>query len=141
MADLSKARQASKQQAAMRKAAGLKTTRTPLERLAEDPTSKAKAIVAKCYDCVGGDSDRCWQWRVGNCDIHNCGLHWVRPHRRLEGRPMPRSLIDAGWGEPEPDQPPVPRRATGPRHTALAAAMSGDRETDRDGAMQTLPGL
>ncbi len=136
MKDLAKARQARRDSAERRKAGGLKATRTPLEKVAEDPASRTKAIAAKCYDCVGGDTDPCWPWRVGNCDIHDCGLHSVRPHKRREGTPMPRSLVAAGWGEPE-----QPGETEEQSHAEVDPTASAEREANHDGVMQTLPGL
>ncbi len=76
-----------------RRAAGMKSTYTPVERALDDPTSKSKAIVAKCWDCQGGDADPCVSWRIGNCTIKACPLHPVRPHQRLFGTPTPKALV------------------------------------------------
>lgn len=67
-------------------------TRTPLERLWDNPKSYRLAVLAKCYDCQGQNADPCWQWRVGNCSITGCGLHAVRPHQRYAGKPVPPAL-------------------------------------------------
>ncbi len=136
MIDSNKVQQARNECAANRKAAGLKTTRTPMEKLADDPKSKAKAIVAKCFDCVGGNGDRCWQWRVGNCDVTDCALFHCRPHRRLKGRPMPSSLIAAGWGEAE-----QPGETEEQRRGEVDPTASAESETNEDATAQTLPGL
>lgn len=73
--------------------AGLGARKDPLERAAEQPTSLRAAVTAKCFDCVGGDADPCWQWRVGNCACPSCPLYPVRPHRRHEGLATPTSLM------------------------------------------------
>ena len=67
--------------------------RTPLEKLADSPSSLRFAVTAKCYECVGQDSDPCWQWRVGNCGVTLCPLYAVRPHQGQVGRPTPASLL------------------------------------------------
>jgi len=56
------------------------TRKTPIEKAQEDPTSKAKAIIAKCYDCVYDPSDKgSWRDQVRNCECSSCPLWSVRP--------------------------------------------------------------
>lgn len=69
----------------------------PLEKAKANPRSRSLAIKAKCYDCEGRDSDPCWKWRVGNCQITGCPLWPVRPYQRLAGNPVPASLIEIGF--------------------------------------------
>lgn len=76
-----------------RKAAGRSTRLTPVERSQADPRSRTKAIAAMCWDCQGGDADPCNPWRVGNCTIEACPLHWLRPHQKLQGTPTPKALL------------------------------------------------
>jgi len=54
--------------------------RNPIERSQDEPKSKAKAIEAKCYDCIydplaGGN----WRTQVKNCECVDCPLWKVRP--------------------------------------------------------------
>lgn len=100
--------------AVARKAAGLSARKNPIERAKEDPTSKTKAIAAKCFDCEGQDADPCVSWRIGNCTAPNCGLFPVRPHQRLHGKPTPKALLEQ-FDTPAPLQPDQPVRATGGR--------------------------
>ena len=66
--------------------------KTPLEKLAENPTSLRAAVNAKCYQCQGEDADPSVQWRIGNCEIPDCGLWEIRPYLGLEGKPVPKGL-------------------------------------------------
>lgn len=54
----------------------------PLARARANPTSKTLAIRAKCWECVGGNSNPNWQKRVGECTIARCGIHPFRPYQR-----------------------------------------------------------
>ena len=57
-----------------------KPQRTPIERAKDDPKSKAKAIIAKCYDCAYDPKDKGnWKDQVRACDCTNCPLWNVRP--------------------------------------------------------------
>ena len=64
----------------------------PLEKSREKPTSKVLAIKAKCWQCQGEDADPCWKWRVGNCEIPDCGTFLHRPYQNLAGSPIPAAL-------------------------------------------------
>lgn len=65
---------------------------SPLQKHNSNPGSLRLAINASCYQCQGEDSDPCFQWRIGNCEIATCGLFTVRPYKNMEGRPIPASL-------------------------------------------------
>lgn len=75
-----------------RNEAGLLATRSPIEKLADNPTSLRLAVDSKCWDCMGAGGDPCVNWSVGNCRTKACPLWAVRPHQRLAGRPMPKAL-------------------------------------------------
>lgn len=80
MADTSAALERAREALAARIAAGLPARKDPIERLAAKPTSKALAIAAKCFDCVGGHSaDRGWRRQVRECPSSKCPLFAVRP--------------------------------------------------------------
>ena len=64
----------------------------PMEKLRQNPKSLRAAINAKCWDCVGMDSDPAPRWRVGNCERSDCGLYAVRPYQCNLSRPMPVAL-------------------------------------------------
>jgi len=66
--------------------------RSPLEKLAEKPTSKTLAINGKCYQCEWEDADPSVKWRIGNCTYTDCALYAVRPYQFMVGRPTPESL-------------------------------------------------
>lgn len=56
--------------------------RTPIEHSDDDPNSKAKAIKAMCYHCVGGEADGNWRGTVRGCTSGNtCPLYKVRPFK------------------------------------------------------------
>lgn len=65
----------------------------PITKAAANPTSRALAILAKCYDCQGQDADTGWRWRIGNCDAP-CPLAPVRPYQHMAGRPTPAAIAD-----------------------------------------------
>lgn len=92
-AALAKARQA---QADKRARGEVIRPRTPAERAALNPRSAKLAIAAKCWDCVGADSDPNPRWRIGNCPVTRCALHPQRPHQAMSGRPVPPSLACGG---------------------------------------------
>ena len=52
---------------------------TPIQKSAADPKSRAKAIAAKCWECVCGDADPSPRSRVRDCHITTCPLHKLRP--------------------------------------------------------------
>ena len=62
------------------RAKGEKVVRkNPLEKLAENPTSKVLAIKAYCWQCSNGTIDE-----VKHCTVTSCALHKVRPYQSKE---------------------------------------------------------
>ena len=61
----------------------------PQEKFEAKVTRKT-AIDAKCFSCVGGDSDPGWQWEIGNCIVMSCPLRHFRPYQSREGKPAPK---------------------------------------------------
>lgn len=59
-------------------------TRSPMEKLADNPTSLRLAVNAKCYDCQGLGADTGWQARIRECGVRGCPLNAVRPYQRTE---------------------------------------------------------
>jgi len=54
--------------------------KTPMERHQDDPLSKSKAIVAKCYECIyDPGSTGSWRDQVRKCTSVSCPLYTVRP--------------------------------------------------------------
>ena len=64
----------------------------PIEKLAQNPKSLRAAINAKCFDCMGQNSDPAVKWRIGNCEIPDCPLFNVRPYQSNLLVPMPNVL-------------------------------------------------
>ena len=64
-----------------RKDAGLPGYKDPIEKHVEDPHSLRKAVNAKCYDCMGRDSDPGVIDRIRTCDVVKCTLNSVRPYQ------------------------------------------------------------
>jgi hypothetical protein len=56
----------------------------PLERARRNPQSRALAIAAKCWDCMGGDADPGIRARIRQCPITRCPLHAFRPYQRSD---------------------------------------------------------
>ena len=52
--------------------------RTPHEKWELNPTSLRTSINAKCYDCVGGDSDTNHRTKIKECDIETFSLWLIR---------------------------------------------------------------
>jgi hypothetical protein len=61
----------------------------PMEKARRNPTSRALAIAAKCWDCQGGNADPGVRRRVGECSITRCPLHPVRPYQRGDDEAEP----------------------------------------------------
>ena len=110
--------------AAWRAAGGVAERLDPIERARRSPASRAFAIKAKCFDCVGRGADPGWRWQVGNCTV-DCPLVPLRPYQHLLGTPAPVAIAEhAGQDgeqasaepEPEPEEIsiPVPVGATPP---------------------------
>lgn len=73
---LAKARAAAR----AKREAGEETIRlSPIEAAQADPTSRAKAIKAKCYECMGGDESDNWKKDVKQCSSYGCPLRPLRP--------------------------------------------------------------
>lgn len=66
---------------------------TPTQKHVLKPASLRLAINAMCYQCQEKNADPCVQWRIGNCETSTCGLFTVRPYKKMEGRPVPASLL------------------------------------------------
>jgi hypothetical protein len=54
----------------------------PVGRSAAKPHSKALAIVAKCWQCIGGNGDPNPRQRIRECEVPRCALYPVRPYQR-----------------------------------------------------------
>jgi len=66
-----------------RVAAGIPlVTLNPIEKHFKNPTSLRMALNAKCFDCVGQDSDVGFRRRIGTCTVVKCPLHTVRPYQK-----------------------------------------------------------
>ena len=76
-----RARQRRAEVAEERKAAGLPTTKTPVEKLAEKPKSLRLAVNAMCCVCVGGPEEARWRYTIRDCTAPTCPLFNVRPHQ------------------------------------------------------------
>lgn len=64
-------------------ASGLPILRlNPFEKLKNNPLSLRCTINAKCYDCIGQDSDPDWRGSIRNCICTDCPLYEVRPYRK-----------------------------------------------------------
>ena len=78
----------------------------PLEKSRANSKSWAAAIRAKCWQCQGEDADPNWQWRVGNCEIPDCGTYLRRPYQDMKGTKIPPSLrISTGRDTVEKEEP------------------------------------
>lgn len=53
----------------------------PIEKHLAEPTKLRLAINAKCYDCMGRDSDPGVVRRIRECEVLGYPLHPVRPYR------------------------------------------------------------
>ena len=66
----------------LRRESGIKLiVKNPLEKAALRPDSLRLAINAKCYDCIGQDSDTDWRGSIRNCVCDDCPLFTVRPYQ------------------------------------------------------------
>ncbi len=75
---LEKARAAAK----AKREAGEETPRlSPIEASQADPKSRAKAIKAKCYECMGGQESDNWKKDVKHCSSYGCPLRPLRPYQ------------------------------------------------------------
>ena len=53
----------------------------PMEKARRNPKSRKLAIVAKCWDCCGGNADPGVRKRIGDCRSVKCPLHPLRPYQ------------------------------------------------------------
>lgn len=67
---------------ARREAGEIIIRRTALEKAAENPRSLRLAVNAKCFDCVGQDSDPGFRDRIRTCPVSRCPLNPVRPYQK-----------------------------------------------------------
>jgi hypothetical protein len=96
------------------RASGVILRKNPLEKAAAKPTSLRLAISAKCYECVGQDSDPGWHGRIRDCLCPTCPLYPVRPYQQRAGVDDEEDPEEAGEGdlgvqkgsEPCPEEPP-----------------------------------
>lgn len=70
----------------------------PLEKARRNPASKALALRAKCFDCMGGDSEPGVRKKVRECSVTRCPLH---PHRPWQTKTAGED--DASTSGAEPD--------------------------------------
>lgn len=64
------------------RAAGQKADRLdPIEKARRNTESKALAIAAQCFECVGRGSDPNWRKEVAYCTAYGCSIWPHRPHR------------------------------------------------------------
>lgn len=69
--------------AAEMRAAGEKIVRLdPIEKARANPKSMRAAITAKCWDCVGADSDPNPRGRIADCVSRTCPLVPLRPYQK-----------------------------------------------------------
>jgi hypothetical protein len=103
--------------AAWRASGGVAERLDPIERARRNPSSRALAIKAKCFDCVGRGADPGWRWWVGNCTA-DCPLVPLRPYQSMYGAPPPVAVAEHATATPAPrgtttevpaDRPPAPR--------------------------------
>ena len=52
--------------------------KTLQEKWEANPTSLRASIDAKCFDCIGGDTDYGSRLKIKECDIETCSLWLVR---------------------------------------------------------------
>ena len=77
---MSEALKAARQKAEAMREAGIQIQRLdPIERARLNPQSKALAIKAKCWDCVGAGADANPRQAIRECVVQSCPLHPVRP--------------------------------------------------------------
>ena len=53
----------------------------PIEKARRKPTSRALAIRAECYDCVGARRNANTNRLIQECSVPECGLHHIRPYQ------------------------------------------------------------
>lgn len=73
--------------AKLRREAGILVTLDPVQRYHKHPDSRALAIKAKCYQCVGENCDPNFRGRIGNCPAKSCALWNFRPYQKFMNKP------------------------------------------------------
>lgn len=82
---MSEALKAARQKTEAMREAGIQIQRLdPIERARLNPQSKALAIKAKCWDCVGAGVDANPRQAIRECVVQSCPLHSVRPWQSKE---------------------------------------------------------
>lgn len=56
----------------------------PREKAEQNPRSLRAAITAKCYECVGEDSDPGWRAVIRDCTSYTCPLRVLRPYQGVK---------------------------------------------------------
>lgn len=58
-----------------------------LKKSAADPSSRAKAMKAMCFQCMGGTIDSLpdsgWKKMIGTCTAKDCALYQWRPYKNI----------------------------------------------------------
>lgn len=90
---LTKAREAAIKQRELRISQGLAANKTPMEKVADNPTSLRICVNAKCYDCNGREN---YVNRTRYCQIFDCPLWTVRPYSK--GITQEQCLEYEEWG-------------------------------------------
>lgn len=56
--------------------------RNPMEKHLDEPSSRALAVAAKCFDCVGGlNADGGYRRCIRECASPRCPLYNFRPYK------------------------------------------------------------
>ncbi|MBT3567158.1 MAG: hypothetical protein HN492_06715 [Porticoccus sp.] len=67
----------------------------PIEQFQMNPSSKVRAIKAKCAECMGctpNHLEKDFKESISSCSSHSCPLHKFRPYQReksLNSQKMP----------------------------------------------------
>lgn len=77
--NLTKAREAATEKREQRISQGLAPTRTPIEKMMDNPTSLRTCVNAKCYECNGTEN---YVNRTRFCVVFDCPLWNVRPYSK-----------------------------------------------------------
>lgn len=81
-------KKARKQKEILQKEEPIKRQFNPMIKAKNNPTSKALAIKACCFHCMGGTiedmPDGGWRNAIYNCTSPDCPLYPVRPKRKLK---------------------------------------------------------
>lgn len=60
----------------------------PSEKARRNPNSKALAIKAHCWECMGAGADPNTKQNVRDCTLQSCSLHPHRPWQKVSGRSL-----------------------------------------------------